>query len=114
MYNTYLRTIKLAETFFKIFKHFHMYQILFVCSFISLCVYMQMCFGLPVGTYRLGIVLLSDEMESEHKLLKVELSTQPDKDYCVSDKMHSFTFGKCFFYFLSTYCALVMFTRSRV
>jgi len=58
---------------------------------------MQKCFGLPVGTYRLGIVLLTDDKQSEQMLYNVELSSDADNDVCVSDQMQSYsTFGTCF------------------
>jgi len=64
---------------------------------IGLCM-SQKCFGLPVGTYRLGIALLSDDTLSEQKLYKVEMNFDADSDYeCVSDKMHDTTIGKSFF-----------------
>lgn len=48
-----------------------------------------------MGTYRLGIVLLSDNMSSEQMLYSVELSSDADSDYdCVSDEIHNTTLGK--------------------
>ena len=44
---------------------------------------LQESFCLPVGTYRLGIVLLSDDTLSEQKLDSVLLS-----DDCTSDEIH--------------------------
>ena len=53
---------------------------------------LQICFGLPVGTYRLGIVLMSDDTQSEQKLNVVELSSNADPNVCISDT----TFGQSF------------------
>jgi len=61
---------------------------------------MQKCFRLPLGTYRLGIVLLSDDKLSEQMLYNVKLSYYADSDDCVSEEMHNFSFGTCFKYFL--------------
>jgi len=64
-------------------------------------VFTQTCFGLPAGTYRLGIVLLSHDRQSQHMLHGVELSSGADKGDC--DVSDNFAFGWCsqiFFYSL--------------
>jgi len=58
--------------------------------FISLCI-LQKCFGLPVGTYRLGIVLMSDDILCEQRLHNVELCSSYRHD---SDEAHDTTIGK--------------------
>jgi len=50
---------------------------------------------LPVGKYRLGIVLLSDDRQSEQTLRSVELSSDADIDNCASNKTQNVTFSKC-------------------
>ena len=50
-----------------------------------------------MGTYRLGIVLLSDDTSSEQVLYSVEMSSDADSDYgCVSHETRNTTFGKSF------------------
>jgi len=46
-----------------------------------------------MGTYRLGIVLLSDDTFSEQKLYRVKLSSDYDYDYddCVFDNVDNTT-----------------------
>ena len=44
-----------------------------------------------MGTYRLGIELLSDDMQSEQQLDSVELSSDPS---CMSDEMYHISLGE--------------------
>ena len=47
-----------------------------------------------MGTYRLGIAILSDD--AQVNLYEVTLRSDADNEDCDSDKMHNFTFGTYF------------------